>query len=143
MKNLKFATTINAPKEKVWNILFTDENYPKWAEVFCEGSNAKTNWKEGSDVEFTTPNGEGIFSKITQKIPNRLMVFKHLGIIENGKRIRDARSKQWENALESYKLQEHDGKTELAVSVDTIDEYSAYFNKTFPKALNKIKELSE
>jgi hypothetical protein len=143
MKTLKYKITIEASKEKLWNTLFTDENYPKWVGVFCEGSYAKTDWKEGSTVEFLTPSQEGMFSKIDQKKPCQLMVFKHLGMIKDGKRVFDPDSKKWENALESYELIEKDGKMELLVSMDTTDEYIEYFNKTFPKALAKIKELAE
>ena len=143
MKTLKYATTINANKEKVWNTLFTDENYPKWVSVFCEGSYAKTDWKEGSTVDFLTPTGEGMYSKIEQKIQNKIMVFKHLGLLKDGKKMQDEKSKQWENAKESYELMENNGKTELHASMDTTEEYIDYFNETFPKALKVIKELSE
>ncbi len=143
MKTLKYTTTINASKEKVWNTLFTDANYPKWVAVFCEGSYAKTDWKEGSAIEFLTPSEDGMFSQIEQKIPNKLMVFNHLGLIKEGSKMYDEKSKQWENAKEAYELIENNGKTELHASMDTIEEYIDYFNETFPKALKKIKELSE
>lgn len=144
MKTLKFSTPINAPKETVWNVLFTNENYPKWASVFCEGSKAKTNWKEGSEVEFTTPDHDGMFSKIVEMEPNRKMVFKHLGTIKNGKRIsNEGSASDWANAKESYELVETNGTTELKVKMDATDEFQDYFKKTFPKALKRIKQFSE
>ncbi|RAJ12949.1 SRPBCC family protein [Olleya aquimaris] len=143
MKTLNYSITINASKDNVWNTLFTDENYPKWVYVFAEGAYAKTNWQEGSPVDFLTPNGDGMFSKIHQKIPNNLMVFNHLGFIKAGKKVYDEKSKAWENAKESYQLIEKHGKTELQVSMDTTEEYIDFFNETFPKALKIIKELSE
>ena len=143
-QTLKFTTTINAPKEIVWNVLFTDENYPKWTTVFCEGSNIKTDWKEGSDAEFTTPNGEGMISKIEQIIPNKLMIFRHLSMMKDGKKILEVeKSKVWKDAKESYQLMESNGKTELYVEMDTIKDYVNYFNETFPKALKRIKKLAE
>ncbi|WGD34084.1 SRPBCC domain-containing protein [Olleya sp. YS] len=143
MRTLKYNIAINASKEKVWNTLFTDRNYPKWVKVFAEGAYAKTDWKEGSSVDFLTPNGDGMFSKIHQKTPNKLMVFNHLGFIKEGKKVYDEKSKAWENAKESYELIEKNGNTELYVNMDTTEEYIDYFDKTFPKALKKIKELSE
>lgn len=143
MQTLKFSTTINAPKEKVWNILFTDENYPKWAKVFCEGSKVKTNWKEGSPIEFTTPSGEGTFGQIEQNVPNKLMVFRHSGVVKNGNKTHDEESQAWQNIKESYELIETNGKTELKVEIDSIAKYADNFNKIFPKALKRIKELSE
>lgn len=144
MKTLKFSTTIKASKETVWNVLFTDENYPKWAKIFCEGSTAKTDWKQGSAVEFLTPSGDGMFSTIAQKVLYKTMVFKHLGTLRHGKRVlNDDSSIDWENAKESYELLEVDSKTELIVEMETPEEFQDFFKETFPKALKKIKELSE
>ena len=35
------------------------------------------------------------------------------------------------------------GKTELIVDMDITDDYKDYFEKTWPKALTKVKELAE
>lgn len=143
-QTLKFSITINASKEKVWNVLFTDENYPKWASVFCEGSNAKTDWKEGSEVQFTTPNGDGMFGIIEKKIPNKIMIFKHLGCLKKGEKIvPEKKSDDWKDAREIYELDEKNNKTELTVKMDSNPEYAEYFNETFPKALKRIKQLAE
>jgi len=40
MKKIQFSTEINAPKEKVWNVLWDDATYRKWVSVFSEGSKA-------------------------------------------------------------------------------------------------------
>ena len=45
MKKLQFSIEINAPKEKVWDTLWQDENYRKWTSVFMEGSFAESDWK--------------------------------------------------------------------------------------------------
>ena len=41
------------------------------------------------------------------------------------------------------KISEKNGKTELNVSMDTKEEYIAFFEDTFAKALDIIKDLSE
>jgi uncharacterized protein YndB with AHSA1/START domain len=38
----QFKTLIDAPREKVWDILWADDTYQKWTAAFCEGSKAIT-----------------------------------------------------------------------------------------------------
>jgi hypothetical protein len=144
MERKKFTTTINAPREKVWEVLWGDETYRKWTSVFAEGSRAETDWKEGSKVLFTDGKGEGMVSMIAKKKPDEFMSFKHLGVLKNG--VEDTQSdaiKDWAGAMENYTLTPVDGKTELIVELDMNDEFKDYFTQTFPKALDKVKELSE
>lgn len=139
METLKFHSTINAPKEKVWETLWNDNTYRQWTSVFSEGSYAESDWNEGSKILFLSPKGEGMFSVIDKKIPNEQMTFRHLGEIRNGVE----EPKEWANALESYHLKENNGKTELTVALDITDEFAQYFNDIFPKALNAVKEIAE
>ena len=144
MEKHEFKTTVNAPREKVWNILWDDGSYRQWASAFAEGSTAETDWKEGSKVLFTDGKGQGMVSMIASKKPNEYMSFKHLGFVLNG--VEDTQSekvKEWAGAMENYTLKEVDGKTELTVDMDINDEYKDYFLKTWPLALEKVKELAE
>ncbi len=144
MEKLKFNTTINAPTEKVWDVLWNDNTYSKWTAVFSEGSKAETDWKKGSKILFTDGKGSGMVSEIADNIPNEYMSFRHLGMVLNG--VEDTTSekiKGWAGAMENYRLMESDGKTELEVELDMNDEYKDYFKDTFPKALKLVKELSE
>ena len=85
MEKINFATTINAPREKVWKVLWDDASYRNWTSVFTEGSYAKTdNWKEGSKVLFLSPEGDGMVSKVASNKPNKFMSFEHLGVVKNG-----------------------------------------------------------
>jgi hypothetical protein len=144
MEKLEFKTSIKAPKEKVWEILWNDDNYGKWTSVFAEGSTAKTDWKEGSKVLFLDGKGKGMVSTIAAKRPNEYMSFKHLGVVDNG--IEDTESeqtKEWAGAMENYTLKQVNDKTELTVDVDITEQFKDYFLNTFPKALEKVKELAE
>ncbi len=72
------------------------------------------------------------------------MSFKHLGMVKNG--VEDLSSeqiKEWSGALENYRLKTLEGKTELVVDMDMTDEFKDYFINTWPKALDKVKELAE
>ena len=139
MKKLKFTTKINAPKEKVWETLWNDSTYRQWTAEFMEGSYAESDWREGSKILFLTPKGDGMFGIIEKKIPNQQIVFKHLGEVKKG----IEEPKDWGEARESYQLKEKNGITELDVQMDATPEFEQYFNDTFPKALNKLKQISE
>lgn len=75
MKKFDFLIEIKAPKIKVWNVLWDDATYRKWTATFSEGSQALSEWREGSKVLFLSPGGEGMFSIIHKKIPNEFMSF--------------------------------------------------------------------
>lgn len=144
MEKINFSININAPKEKVWEILWGDDTYPKWTSVFSEGSQAVTDWEEGSKVLFTDGKGSGMVSKIETKRPNEYMSFQHLGEVTGG--VEDTTSekvKAWAGAFENYTLQETNGVTKLAVDMDIVGDYKDYFLKTFPRGLELVKQLSE
>lgn len=144
MELLEFKIEINAPKEKVWSVLWDDETYRKWTAVFCEGTYAVSDWKEGSKIQFLSPNGEGMNSVIDKKIDNEYMAFKHLSEIKNFQvmPVNDA-TKEWTGAMETYRLTEDKGVTVLEAKIDVVDKYVDYFKTTFPKGLEMAKKLSE
>jgi hypothetical protein len=145
MQKFNFSATLNASKEKVWNILWSDASYRAWTSVFTEGSYAETdNWKEGTKVLFLSQGGDGMVSMVAVNKPNEYMSFKHLGMVKNG--VEDTSSdevKAWAGAMENYTLKEENGKTTLTVEMDTTDDFKDYFMNTWPKAMEKIKELAE
>jgi len=145
MEKKEFKISINAPKEKVWKILWDDPSYRKWTSVFSEGSYAVTDdWKEGSKVLFLDGKGQGMVSKVETNRPNEFMSLKHLGTLKNGVEDLDSeQTKQWAGAKENYALTEGGGVTTLTVEMDITDEYKDYFMNTWPKALEQVKILSE
>jgi hypothetical protein len=144
MQKLEFKVLINTPAEKVWNILWGDESYPQWTSVFSESSRVETDWNEGSKVLFLDGKGQGMISIIAEKKQNQFMSFKHIGVVNNGVEELDSpQTKGWAGALENYTLTPLNGKTELRIDIDTIEEYKDYFLTTWPKALEKVKELAE
>lgn len=140
MEKLKYSITINAPREKVWEILWNDDTYRKWTSAFNEGSHAVTDWKEGSQVLFLDGDGRGMVSRIARKIPNEYMSFEHLGEV-NGATNTDAAT--WAGAKENYTLTAVNGKTELSMDMDIEEEYKEMFSKMWPIALDNIKKLAE
>ena len=144
MKKLTFSSQINAPRERVWEILWGESSYPVWTSVFHEGSRAETDWQEGSKVLFTDGKGSGMVSKIARLIPNEFMSFEHLGELKDGvEDYSSAEAKGWSGAHENYHLKEKDGGAELSVELDIDDSFGDMFLDMFPKALQKVKELSQ
>lgn len=145
MEKLHFSTSINAPKEKVWNVLWDENNYRKWTSAFTEGSHAVTdNWKEGTKVLFLDPKGQGMVSMVAVNKPNEYMSFKHLGEVMNG--IEDTTServKAWSGSEENYTLKEAGNKTELSIDMDITEEFKDMFSTIWPKALENVKQLAE
>ena len=93
---------------------------------------------------FLDGKNEGMVSTIAENKPNEFMSIKHLGMVKDG--VEDTTSektKEWAGSLENYSLREVKGKTELTVDMDVTDEYKDYFKETWPKALDKLKELAE
>ncbi|WP_186755084.1 SRPBCC domain-containing protein [Echinicola salinicaeni] len=144
-KRQTFNKTINATPEKVWEILWEDESYRKWTSIFSEGSFAETDWKVGGKARFLTPDGMGMISKIKANNPFKFMSIEHLGIIENGQEnTQSPEAKKWSGAMENYTLKKtEEGKTEIMIEMDIIDSYKNFFLETWPKALQKVKELAE
>ncbi len=145
MIKVNFSAAIHAPKQRVWYILWEKSFYEQWTSLFSEGSTVKTDgWKEGSMVQFLGPNENGMVSMVVANKPNEYMSFRHLGIVKDG--VEDTTSDEatgWAGAMENYTLKEENGITVLTVEMETTEEYKDYFNNKWPKALAKVKELSE
>lgn len=145
MKDLKYSITIDAPKEKVWDVLWNDTTYNQWTTFFSPTSSFKTDWKVGGETRFVDMNsGDGMFSSIKELEENELVNFLHLGMIKDG--IIDTESddvKDWAGITERYELIENNGKTQLNVETQTSEDYVDFMNQGFEKGLNKVKELSE
>lgn len=145
MEKHQFEVSINAPREKVWKVLWDRDSYRTWTKAFSEGSDVQTDdWKKGTKVLFGDGSGSGMVSKVAENIPNEYMSFEHLGEMKDG--VEDTTSekvKQWAGAHENYTLKTVDGKTQLTVEMDINADFKDYFQKTFPVALSKVKELAE
>jgi hypothetical protein len=144
MENRKFTIEINATREKVWDTLWGDATYLEWTAVFSEGSKPDTEWKEGSKILFLDKNNQGMVSTIAANRPPEFMSFKHLGVVKDGvEDLESEFSKQFSGAFEDYILKAVEGKTILTVDIDIPKTYLDYFVETWPKALEKVKELAE
>lgn len=144
MEKLHFKTTIDAPKEKVWNTMLNDETYRKWTSAFAEGSHYKGSWEKGSKILFLDPNGMGMVTKIAENKPYEFISIETLGFVSDGKEDMESEgAKAMAGAHENYTFRETGGTTEVSVDMDTSEEYKAMFEESWPKALEKLKALCE
>ncbi len=143
-EKLTYSITIDASKEQVWHALFDDEPFRKWSSVFAEGSHFVGDWSEGSEIRFLTKDNDGMVSMIDRNRPYEFMSIRHIGYIRQG--VEDTESdevKSWTPAFENYTLKDADGGTHLTVETDTFNDFVEYFNETWPKALEVVKEVAE
>jgi uncharacterized protein YndB with AHSA1/START domain len=137
---LHYTVDIDAPRERVWAVLWDDKTYRDWTSAFMEGSHAIGDWKEGSKIQFLDPSGNGMAAIIEKKVPNERMTFRHIAEIKEGKE--HPAPSSWANAREEYTLKDNGRGTTLTIDTDAADEYKETFEKAFPKALQRLKELA-
>jgi len=145
MEKLKYQIEIDAPAEKVWNILWNEKTYSQWTYYFSPDSNMVTDWEVGGKTYFTDSSKKnGMVSTIERIEEPKHLIFKHLGELHNGVEDVDSEKvKAWNGSLEAYYLDENNGKTTLKVEVDSNNEFKEMFDNGFKKGLEVIKNLSE
>lgn len=142
MKTLKHTIAINASKQKVWKTLWDDTTFRDWANLIDEGTYMKGTLKEGQPIEFiSSVNGFGVTSLVEKLIPNEFISFRHSSDTQDtGANTRD---NEWTGGTESYALAEKNGVTTLTMSNEVPPEQEKTFSERLPKALERIKILSE
>lgn len=144
MKRLQFTTTIEAPRERVWDVMLGPETYRIWTSAFAEGSYYEGSWDQGARILFLGPSGEGMVAEIAESRRPEFVSIRHRGMIKDG--VEDTESeavRSWTPAFENYTFSEKGSGTEVAVEIDTVPEYEEFMTEAWPKALAKLKELCE
>lgn len=138
---MQFSVQINATKEKVWDTLWQDETLRQWAGIIDPGTHLVGDLKLGNQIQFISGNGYGVSSLVKQLTKNEFLLLHHNADTQDeGKNTRD---NQWTGGSESYQLTEQNHTTKLTITFDVPPELEDYFQTTYPKALQKIKSLSE
>ena len=141
MKEMQLSIKINATKERVWNTLWQDETFRQWAGIIDPGTHIVGDLKEGSEVQFISGNGYGVTSLVEKLKTNEFLLLRHRADTQgSGKR---ERQKEWTGGEESYSLSEKNGTTTLSAAFDVPKELEEYFKVNYPKALERVKVLSE
>jgi uncharacterized protein YndB with AHSA1/START domain len=142
--SLKKSITLDAPKEKVWQVLTDDKLNRQWYEAFSKGTYADTDWKVGSKTIFRDQGGNGIIGKVTDNKFAELLALEYTGSVANGEEDYESEmAKGVKGATESYRLSEQDGKTRLDISIEMSQDYLDMMSKMWDTALQKIRQLAE
>ncbi len=142
MRKLQFSITIEASREKVWRTLWEDKTLRDWANIIDEGMYMVGELNEGANVQFiSSSGGYGVTSLVEKLSPNAFVSFKQLmDTQEFGKQERE---KEWTGGTETYALTEKEGVTTLTLTTDVPPELEETMKDRLPKALERVKELSE
>ena len=151
MQKQQYQIRINAPAAQVYDTLLglSDKaTYEKWTAAFNPTSTYEGNWEKGSKMYFvgTDKDGKraGMISEIADHVPNRFVSIRHYGMLDGDTEITEGEQVQdWAGSLENYTLEEADGGTTVTVEIDMAGEYQAYFDATWPKALEALKTVAE
>ena len=151
MIKLNYNITINASSAKVYDAMLGVTNkstYEQWTSLFNPTSSFEGTWEKGSKILFVglDGNGEkgGIVSSIDENIPNQFVSIRHYGLVKGNIEITEGPDvEKWANGHENYTFEEKNGSTILNVDLDTTEDFTAYMNEKYPKALEKLKEICE
>ena len=151
MKKITFKTQINASSKEVYEAMLGLNNkntYEQWTAIFNPTSTYEGSWNTGEKIYFlgTDENGKrgGMISEIIENIPNEFVSIKHYGILDGENEITSGEQvDSWAGCTENYSFQEHNGVTTVTITLEVLEAYSDCYNDTFPKALNKLKEIVE
>ena len=139
-----YEIEIKSTPNKIWFALWEDYCYRQWTSVFCPGSYYEGELKEGEQILFLAPNGEGMFSKVQTVVENEKMHFVHLGELKDKQPKVDFDAAPWNASREHYDIIPSDGGIcVLRATVDVVDEYIDFMDKSFALGLQKVRDLSE
>ncbi len=151
MKKLQFNVSINAPVSKVYDFMLgitSRSTYEQWTASFNPTSTYEGSWDKGNKILFVgvDTKGEkgGMVSRIAENIPKQFVSIQHYGLLKADKEITEGPEvEKWANGFENYTFEENNGTTNVTVDLDTTEDFVDYMNQSYPKALDKLKEICE
>ncbi len=151
MNKLQFKIEINAPAQKVYEMMLglnDKTTYEYWTAVFDPTSTYEGSWDKGNKIFFIgmDKNGKkaGMVSEIVEHKPAEFISIRHYGILDGDLEITTGEQvEKWAGGHENYCFIENNDTTTVIIEMDTIDANFDSLNKTYSKALEKLKEISE
>lgn len=135
---------IDAPRERVWDVLTGDATYRQWTAEFAEGSYADTDWQQDSSVRFLGPDGTGLLGRVVDSRRPDLLDVEYTGVVGGG--TDDTTSEQaraWAGTHETYRLTGAGIGTHLVITAPMEDAYYDDMVSAWDRALARVKELAE
>ena len=151
MTKLQFKVSIDAHVDKIFDCMLglsSKSTYEQWTALFNPTSTYEGNWEKGNKMLFigVDEKGEkgGMVSRIVENIPNQFVSIQHYGLVNSGKEITEGPEvEKWSNGFENYSFEESNGTIVVTIDIDTIEDFIDYMNESYPKALDKLKEICE
>lgn len=151
MKKLQYKTTIQASANRVYDIMLGISNkatYEAWTATFNPTSSYEGSWDKESKIYFlgVDEQGEkgGMVSRIAENKPNQFVSIQHYGLLKGDQEITSGPDvEKWANGTENYTFEESNGSTTVFVELEITEDFVGYMNDTYPKALEKLKEICE
>ena len=138
------AIDIDAPPERVWDVLLDDATYRQWTAEFMAGSCAETDWQEGSTVRFLDPSGSGLLGHIAASRHPELVDIEYDGLVADGKDDTESdHAREYRGSRETYRLTRTPNGTHLDISGDMGEQYYDDMVAAWDRALAKVKVLAE
>lgn len=136
---------IQAPPERVWEILTQDAPWRDWTSAFMPGSHFDGTMQQGEQVRFLGPDcQEGMVATVEVCEPAQRLRFRHTGVVSGGKETHEGPDyDQWIPATEEYRLTATEDGTFLAVEQDLPNDMLDHFANAWTNALGRIKALAE
>ena len=151
MEKLQFKVSINAPVAKIYDVMLgisSKSTYEQWTFLFNPTSTYEGSWATGSKMLFVGVDEKGdkggMVSKIVENIPNQFVSIQHYGLVNGDEEVTEGPDvEKWANGFENYTFEENAGSTTVTVDLDTTEDFVSYMNESYPKALEKLKEICE
>lgn len=136
---IKKEITINAAKEKVWDILLNKDAVKSWVSAFGEGTYVDTTWQKGTEVLWKDKEGNvGAKGIIEKNIPASLLKVAFYDEIETKE------NTPLGEYYESYALLPLDDKTLLKIEAGPLPRKHVLLHAPlWDKAIENIKALAE
>ena len=135
MPTIEKSIEIDAPIEKVYEVLTNPQLVRKWAVAFSEGTYAETDWQPGSTVEWKDMNGNvGAKGVVIENEPLRRITVAFYDDVKDGPPNQPGQYK------EVYLVQ----PGRLEIKAGTLPEGDIQVHEPlWDKAIQLIKELAE
>ncbi|WP_353135165.1 SRPBCC domain-containing protein [Pseudopedobacter sp.] len=148
MKKMQFKIDIHAGIENVYDTMLGEKTFKKWTSEFNPTSDFEGSWEKGAKILFVGVNKEGkregMVGLIEENIPYRFVSIKYIGLLDGDKEITEGPEiESWVNTFENYSFSGNDIQTTVTVDIDIQDQWVDYFEKTYPKALERLKQICE
>lgn len=144
MKDLEFSIDIAAPVARVWDCMFDPTAYRDWTSAFCEGSYYEGSWEAGRRLRFLDPQGFGTEAIVDEHVLHERLSLRLVGEIKDGRPVPDSPLHE-APAVERYVFSPTaGGGTQLVIHLQSWnDGFTGFLNEAWPKALARLKALSE